>query len=282
MEQELINEQPTDLQKIDTKPNEIQRVAVDPNASFMTQIIQLSQQEDKPDVDYIKGLLAVKREIEDDDARRAYAAAFAEAQADIGAVVKTRKNKQTDSMYAGLDDVIEMSKAVCAKHGFSIPFSEGVTEAEKHIRVCADVLHKDGHKEPYHYDVPLGGLGIQGKVNMTAIHAKATSVSYGQRYLLCMIWNIPTKDNDGNNGNLGNTDKPGPTVDPPNEKETEVLQLIADNIPPKAGYVISLRKIGALCYAAYNKYPWDVTAVTAIAEWITSDHQDSQYYNDIR
>ena len=78
-------------------------------------------------------------------------------------------------MYAGLDDVIEMSKTVCAKHGFSIAFNEGVTEIEDHIRLCATVLHKDGHKEPYHYDVPIGGVGIKGVVNMTAIHAKATS-----------------------------------------------------------------------------------------------------------
>ncbi|WP_230682076.1 hypothetical protein, partial [Streptococcus pneumoniae] len=34
--------------------------------------------------------------------------------------------------------------------------------------------------------------------NMTKILAKASSTAYGRRYLMCMIWNIPTQDNDGN------------------------------------------------------------------------------------
>ena len=33
---------------------------------------------------------------------------------------------------------------------------------------------------------------------MTGIHGKSSSTSYGRRYLMCMIWNIPTQDNDGN------------------------------------------------------------------------------------
>lgn len=233
----------TGIVKTDDTPKEIQPVSVDPDAPLMVQIMQLSQQEVKPDVEYIKGLLAIKKEIDADEARKAYALAFAAAQADIGGVVKTRKNNQTNSMYAGLDDVIEMSKKVCATHGFSIPFSEGVTEVKEHIRVCATVLHKDGHKEPYHYDVPLGGKGIQGKVNMTAIHAKATSVSYGQRYLLCMIWNIPTKDTDGNPP----PPPPKPEVRATTTTELEVIDAICAKLPPAgAGFVLNKGHIQAL------------------------------------
>jgi hypothetical protein len=281
VEQELVDKQ-TEVNELEVSIPKPQALAINPDAPLMVQVMQAVASGIKIDTDTIKAMQDIVRQEKDDAAKLAFATNFTLAQAGIGGVVKTRKNKQTDSMYAGLDDVIEMSKAVCSKHNFSVTFSEGSTEAKEHIRIIATVLHKDGHKELYHYDVPLGGKGIKGVVNMTAIHAKATSVSYGQRYLLCMIWNIPTKDNDGNSGNPGNTDKPGPTVEPPNEKETEVLQLIADKIPPKDGYVVSLRKIGALCFASYSKYPYDLTAVTAIAEWITTSHQDSQVYNDIR
>lgn len=38
---------------------------------------------------------------------------------------------------------------------------------------------------------------------MTKIHGKASSVSYGRRYLMCMMFNIPTgDDNDGNNSQV--------------------------------------------------------------------------------
>ena len=39
---------------------------------------------------------------------------------------------------------------------------------------------------------------MKGNANMTAIHAKASSVAYATKYLMCLIWNIPTADNDGN------------------------------------------------------------------------------------
>ncbi len=232
-----------EIDLVKDKPQQIQ-VAIDPNAPLMVQIIQLTQQGIKLDVEYIKGLLEVKREIEGDVAKAAYAHAFTAAQADIGGVVKTRKNKQTNSMYAGLDDVIEMSKTVCATHGFSITFSEGVTEVKDHIRLCATILHKDGHKEPCHYDVPLGGVGIKGVVMMTAIHAKATSVSYGQRYLLCMIWNIPTKDVDGNQPPA--PPKNIPVTDIENEAITKAIAAIA---PAEVGFIIDRGHIRALLLA---------------------------------
>src|SRR3990167_4563778 len=83
-----------------------------------------------------------------------------------------------------------------------------------------DILHKAGHKETYHYDVPLDGVGLKGNANMTKIHGKSSSVSYGRRYLMCMIWNIPTQDdNDGNNGTVVYID----------EKElNQVLDMIHD------------------------------------------------------
>jgi len=83
------------------------------------------------------------------------------------------------------------------------------------------VLHKAGHKETYHYDIPLDGVGIQGNPNMTKIHAKASSTSYGRRYLMCMIWNIPTQDDDGNGA--------GSPVEHINDKELSQLLDIIDN-----------------------------------------------------
>lgn len=150
------------------------------------------------DLEKLKGVLELQERWEANQARKVYAKAFASAQAKIKAVVKKRKNTQTHSTYADLGDVIESVQPVYTDEGFAIIFYEGDTNKEGHVRVCADVLHEEGHRETYFLDVPLDGVGLKGNANMTGIHAKASSTSYGRRYLMCMIWNIPTQDNDGN------------------------------------------------------------------------------------
>jgi hypothetical protein len=154
--------------------------------------------EGKADLGQLRELLSLQKEWEANEARKQYAQSFADAQAGIEGVVKNKVNPQTHSKYAALDAVIASAQPIYTKEGFSIIFYEGETTREEHIRVCADVLHRQGHKETFHFDVPLDGKGIQGNANMTRIHGKSSSVSYGRRYLMCMIWNIPTQDDDGN------------------------------------------------------------------------------------
>ncbi len=150
------------------------------------------------DLEKLKGLMELQERWEANQARKAYASSFSTAQANIEAVIKTKTNSQTHSKYADLSDVIDSAKPVYTKEGFSVIFYEGDTPLPEHVRVYADVQHIDGHKETYHFDVPLDGVGLKGNANMTKIHAKASSVAYGRRYLMCMIWNIPTADDDGN------------------------------------------------------------------------------------
>lgn len=155
----------------------------------------------KGSLEQLKGLLDLQKDWEANEARKSFASAFAIAQANITAVIKTKLNPQTHSKYADLGDILKIAQPVYTAEGFSVIFYEGETSVVESIRVCADVLHSAGHKETYHYDVPLDGVGIKGNANMTKIHGKSSSVSYGRRYLMCMIWNIPTQDDDGNSAN---------------------------------------------------------------------------------
>lgn len=154
----------------------------------------------KPDIDLnkLEKFLELQEKYEANQARKIFTTNFALAQKDITAVLKNKKNPQTHSQYAGLDDIINMAKPVYTDKGFSVIFYEGNTDKPEHVRICADILHSAGHKETYFYDMPLDGSGIKGNANMTKIHGKSSSTSYARRYLLCMIWNIPTQDTDGN------------------------------------------------------------------------------------
>ena len=161
-------------------------------------MIRLAITEGK-DLDKLEKLLELQERWEANKARELFTESFAKAQSGILAVARTKSNPQTQSKYASLESIIESARPIYTAEGFAVIFYEGKAEAPaEYIRVCADVLHTAGCKETYFYDVPFDGVGIKGNPNMTKIHAKASSVSYGRRYLMCMIWNIPTKDDDGN------------------------------------------------------------------------------------
>lgn len=157
---------------------------------------------EKVDLDKTERLLDIQVKWEANEAKKVFAASFAEAQKNMQTVVKKRINSQTHSKYAELGDVIEITQPIYTKEGFSLMFYEGDCPKENYIRVYVDILHSAGHIVTRHYDVPMDGKGLRGNDNMTAIHGKASSVSYGRRYLMYMIWNIPTADNDGNTQKL--------------------------------------------------------------------------------
>ena len=247
------------------EPQQIQRVEIPADAPLLTRMAMMMENGVNIDVDQMSKMYELSERVSAGEAKKAFAADFTVAQSNIGAVVKGKWNPQTKSHYADLSSVIEMTKPVYTKENFSVTFYEGVTEVTNHIRVCADVLHADGHSKPYHYDVPLGGKGIAGKVNMTAIHAKATSVTYGQRYLMTMIWNIPTQDVDGN---LPTNAPEPPVFKPITADEFEVLDAICEGIrPAEPGFVINKKRIGSLLLER-NRAGLVMSNVEKASEWV--------------
>ncbi len=248
--------------------NEIQK----PDPVSPNQMIQLAI-EGNADLEKLEKLLELQERHEANEARKVFASAFAIVQDNISAVLKTKDNPQTHSKYAGLDSVIETAKPVYTLQGFSIIFYEGKTEVAENVRVCADVLHKAGHKETYYLDVPMGGVGIQGKVNMTKIHAKATSITYGRRYLLCMIWNIPTQDDDGQGAGEPKDKLPAK----PNENESKVLDAICTILAKSTDKKVLKDKVAAIFLTDYGHYPSKTEATNQAAAWIITLNKESEW-----
>ena len=253
---------------------EIQRV--EPPESPIIQIGKLVQQSDgKIDTAGMEKLLEMHFRHEADEARKVFASDFAVVQSEIASVVKSKFNPQTKSWYAGLDGVIEMVKPVYTEQGFSIIYYEGETGVAENIRVCADVLHKAGHKETYHLDVPLDGKELKGNANMTKIHGKMSSASYGRRNLLCMIWNIPTRDDDGNGPG-----KTAPQVSPPTEKEWGFINEVCKAMTQKPGKRVDPKKVAAICYENTQEYPHDKRAVNPVAKWLSDMNRPELYIDE--
>ena len=243
--------------------NEIQKVDPDSPAGIM---IQLMSGDGPFDVEGFGKMLEFQERHEANVAKKVYASDFALAQADIAAVTKTKSNPQTHSKYAGLEGVLEMSRPVYTKYGFSVIYYEGKSEIPDDMRLCADVLHKAGHKETYHFDVPLDGVGIKGNPNMTKIHGKASSVSYGRRYLLCMIWNIPTQDDDGNAA--GDKKPEIPEITATNKKVlSAICKILTESVD---GRTIDTDKVAGIFFAQKGSYPSDMKMTGAAAAWLIS------------
>ena len=201
----------------------------------------------KADISQLRELLDIQKEWEANEAKKAYNDAMARVHEKMPTIVKLKTNNQTNSKYANLDSIIPKTKDVYAKEGFALTFYEGENAPEGNVRICADVTHRLGHTQTRHYDVPLDGKGIKGNVNMTAIHAKASSTSYGRRYLMCLIFNIPT--NDDNDGNNTETERIG-------DKELHILRdLLVDadaKEPPLCKY-LGIEKLEDMKKEDYSK-----------------------------
>jgi len=165
----------------------IEKVALDPNS----------------DVNKLKELLALKEQIFDKEVEIEFNASMSKVQSEIPAVLKRSNNPQTHSKYAKLDLIIQTCAPTWTRYGFALSFGTDKSEIEKHIGITCIVSHSSGFSRNYRWDLPLDDAGIKGSVNKTAIHASGSTVSYGRRYLTCMIFNIATQDDD--DGTAGNT-----------------------------------------------------------------------------
>jgi len=155
------------------------------------------------DIDKFERILKMKRDEEDREAEKEYTRAMVRVQMSLRGVTRDKHNPQTKSNYPSLE---AMKKAVVPAYtaeGFAVSYGEGDTDKEGHIRVTCKVMHSAGHSENFFYDCPIDDKGIAGKVNKTPTHGKASAVSYGERYILKLIFNVTIQDEDDDGNAAG-------------------------------------------------------------------------------
>lgn len=168
----------------------------------MLEIIARAANDPNVDIAKMQQLLAMKREIDADNAKQAYNRALKAAQEEMGVVGYNRTNNQTRSSYATLEKLDSAVRPIYTKHGFSISYDTG-DGPEGMIRVLCIVAHQDGHERTYKLDVAADGKGAKGNDVMTKTHAIGSGLSYGKRYLLTAVFNIQTGENDDDGNGAG-------------------------------------------------------------------------------
>jgi len=149
-----------------------------------------------PDPQTLRELLAVQREWEKDEARRAYTRAMIALKRDLPTVLQRDKtvdytSKKTGqrtlyshtSLAAAVDNITEPLTA----HGFSLSWS-AKTERDM-VHVTAKLTHTEGHCEEMTISAPPDASG-----NKSAPQAVASTMTLLQRYAALALLGIATKD----------------------------------------------------------------------------------------
>jgi hypothetical protein len=149
-------------------------------------------------MDRIERVMDMLREMRREQAEEDFNEAMASTQRELTPVARDSFNPQTRSKYASYHAIDKAIRPVYTKHGLGVSFDEDQNPPEGFIRVLAFVS-KGRHTKTFHYDSPIVTQGLAGKTMMTLTHARASAVTYAKRYLVGMIFNLSTgEDDDGN------------------------------------------------------------------------------------
>lgn len=169
-------------------------------ATALIQVIERAASNPNIDVDKMERLLSMQERILAKNSEMAFNAAMTAAQAEMPKIKRTKDNAQTQSKYADLEHIAEKAVPVYTKHGFALSYGTADCPVPGHARITCLVSHIAGFSRPYQADVPLDLTGLKGNQNKTPTHAFGSTMSYGRRYLVCLIFNITltNEDKDGN------------------------------------------------------------------------------------
>lgn len=172
-----------------------QPVATDP----VLALVERAARDPGVDVDKMERLLAMAERMNAKKAEAEYDNAMNLAQSEMRPVARDSENPQTRSRYASYGALDNAVRPIYTAHGFSLSFGTRSPCVDV-VTVTCRVSHRAGHTERVEVNMPADGKGAKGGDVMTRTHATGSALSYGQRYLLKLIFNIAIGeyDDDGN------------------------------------------------------------------------------------
>ena len=157
------------------------------------------------DAEKMERFLSMQERILDRESEQEFNNAMTKMQTEMRPIAEDASNSQTRSKYASFLVLDKALRPIYTKNGFSLSFSTGDGAPEGSIRVFCYVGHEGGHTRTYQVDMPADGKGAKGGDVMSKTHAAGSAFTYGQRYLIRLIFNVAVgEDDDGNAAGGGN------------------------------------------------------------------------------
>lgn len=197
------------------------QVVASSQATSLLQAITNAASNPQIDIEKMERLFAMHEKMVAHEAEAAFNAAMARAQTNMIPIITNAKNEHTASRYADLAAINEKLVPIYSAEGLSISFdTETFNEKDPvppgMLRTVALVSHANGHSRRHHIDLFPDDAGAQGKVNKTRVQAAGSTNEYARRYLVRMIFNVSTKDDNG-----GNNKRPAVEPDAEGKKTLE-------------------------------------------------------------
>lgn len=168
-------------------------------------MIERAARDPSVDITKLEKLLDWRKTTLAEEAEREFNSAMATIQGKMRAVAADANNPQTKSKYASYFALDKAIRQIYSSEGIGLSFNTEDSPKEDHVRVVCFVT-RGSHTRKYHIDMPADGKGAKGGDVMTKTHAVGSAMTYGQRYLLKMIFNIAIGDDD--DGNAAGRDIP--------------------------------------------------------------------------
>lgn len=221
------------------------------DAATIMQIIARAASDSSIDIDKLERLAGMYERMTDRQAVQAFGAAMSAAQGEMGRVAADANNPQTKSKYASYAALDRELRPIYTRHGFSLSFGTGDGAPSDYVRVTCTVAHAEGHREPYHVDMPADGKGAKGGDVMTKTHATGAAMTYGQRYLLKLIFNIAVGDDNDGSG-------PVSPADWITDDQVSDLVALMDEVGADRGRFLNFLKLDTLAHLPKSRFAYAV------------------------
>lgn len=175
------------------------------SADTILAVIAKAASDPQCDIDKMERLMRMYEAMQAKQAETEYNDAMAACQRDMPRILRDKKNTHTQAKYASREAVNSIVVPIYSRHGFALSFDTQPPATAGWINVRCKVT-RGGHSEYYSLEMPPDDVGAKGNSNKTPIQARASSVSYIERYLTLMIFNIAVEDEDQDGNSMKQPD----------------------------------------------------------------------------
>jgi len=183
-------------------------------------------------VETMEKLLAMRRELKDEQAREAFARDFAAFQGECPVITKSKGvlNKDKKSIryhYAPLDDIVSQVQGLLKQYGFSYTIQTINEKDPDGQRSVCTVHHVEGHSRSSEFWAP-----VDHEAYMSDQQKWAAASTYGKRYAFCNALGILTGDGDSDAQDAGNGNDAPPKRNGNDQDKALRKQILKDISDP--------------------------------------------------
>lgn len=148
------------------------------------------------DIDKLEKLMQLKERWDKEQARKSFINSMSLFQSELPVIKRTKAGSKTKSgevayHYAPLDSIVEQTRLLISKHGFSYTLDTPVS-LEDGVEIKITVSHIDGHSETTTVKMPF----VERTGVMSPPQVLGATMSYAKRYAFCNAFGIMTGDDD--------------------------------------------------------------------------------------